>query len=119
MVGVLAAAPAGAWDRGDVDVLAVLPDVTPGVQSSVEGLAVGPDDNIYVASFGFNTKGALTGNAVLFVISPKGEIVRKVTIANSSPHMLGLAFNPVTKALWVLDFAAGNVLQVSPRTGRP
>ena len=117
MVGVLAAAPAGAWDRGDVDVLAVLPDVTPGVQSSVEGLAVGPDDNIYVASFGFNTKGALTGNAVLFVISPKGEIVRKVTIANSSPHMLGLAFNPVTKALWVLDFAAGNVLQVSPRTG--
>ena len=119
MVGVLAAAPAGAWDRGDVDVLAVLPDVTPGVQSSVEGLAEGPDDNIYVPSFGFNTKGALTGNAVLFVISPKGEIVRKVTIANSSPHMLGLAFNPVTKALWVLDFAAGNVLQVSPRTGRP
>ena len=117
MVGVLAAAPAGAWDRGDVDVLAVLPDVTPGVQSSVEGLAEGPDDNIYVPSFGFNTKGALTGNAVLFVISPKGEIVRKVTIANSSPHMLGLAFNPVTKALWVLDFAAGNVLQVSPRTG--
>ena len=119
MVGVLAAAPAGAWDRGDVDVLAVLPDVTPGVQSSAEGLAVGPDDNIYVPSFGFNTKGALTGNAVLFVISPKGEIVRKGTIANSSPHMLGLAFNPVTKALWVLDFAAGNVLQVSPRTGRP
>jgi len=64
MVGVLAAAPAGAWDRGDVDVLAVLPDVTPGVQSSAEGLAVGPDDNIYVPSFGFNTKGALTGNAV-------------------------------------------------------
>ena len=117
MVGVLAAAPAGAWDRGDVDVLAVPPDVTPGVQGSVEGLAVGPDDNIYVPSFGFNTKGALTGNAVLSVISPKGEIVRKVTIANSSPHMLGLAFNPVTKALWVLDFAAGNVLQVSPRTG--
>jgi len=42
MVGVLAAAPAGAWDRRDVDVLAVLPDVPPGVQSSVEGLAVGP-----------------------------------------------------------------------------
>ena len=53
------------------------------------------------------------------MISLKGEIVRKLTIANSSPHMLGLAFNPVTKALWVLDFATGNVLQVSPRTGRP
>ena len=117
MIGVLAAAPASAWDRGHVDVLAVLPDVTPGVQSSVEGLTVGPDDNIYVPSFGFNTKGALSGNAVLFVISPSGDIVREVTIANSSPHMLGLAFNPVTKALWVLDFGAGNVLQVNPKTG--
>jgi DNA-binding beta-propeller fold protein YncE len=109
--------PASGWERGVVDVLAVLPDVTPGVQSSVEGLTVGPDGNIYVPTFGFNTKGALTGNAVLFVISPKGDIVRKVTIANSSPHMLGLAFNPVTGALWVLDFGAGNVLDVNPKTG--
>jgi hypothetical protein len=52
MIGVLAAAPAGAWQRGDVDVLAVLPDVTPSVPSSVEGLTVGPDGNIYVPSFG-------------------------------------------------------------------
>jgi sugar lactone lactonase YvrE len=118
MIGaVLLAAPAGAWDRGHVDVLAVLPDVTSGVQSSVEGLAVGPDDNIYVPSFGFNTKGAINGNAVLFVIGPTGNLVRQVTIANSSPHMLGLAFYPVTKALWVLDFGAGKVLKVDPVTG--
>jgi hypothetical protein len=109
--------PGGARERGDVDVLAVLPDVTPGVQSSVEGLTVGPDSNIYVPSFGFNTKGALTGNAVLFVITPKGDVIRKVTIANSSPHMLGLEFNPVTGALWVLDFGAGKVLHVNTTTG--
>jgi sugar lactone lactonase YvrE len=88
------------------------------VKSSVEGLTVGPDGNIYVPTFGFNTKGALTGNAVLFVISPKGDLVRQVTIANSSPHMLGLEFNPVTGALWVLDFGAGNVLEVDPKTGK-
>jgi sugar lactone lactonase YvrE len=117
IIGTFAAAPAYAWDRGRVDVLTVLPDVTPGVQSSVEGLTVGPDGNIYVPTFGFNTHGAISGNAVLFVISPKGNIVRKVTIANSSPHMLGLAFNPVTKALWVLDFGAGKVLKVDPMTG--
>ena len=117
MAGLLGVAPASAWIRGNVQVLAVLPDVSPGVQSSVEGLTVGPDGNIYVPTFGFNTNGALTGNAVLFVISPNGKIVRQVTIANSSPHMLGLAFNPVTHALWVLDFGAGNVLQVDPTNG--
>jgi sugar lactone lactonase YvrE len=117
VLGVLAVAPAHAWKRGDVDVLAVLPDVTPGVKSSVEGLTVGPDGNIYVPTFGFNAAGALTGNAVLFVLRPDGSLVRKVTIANSSPHMLGLAFNPVTNILWVLDFGAAKVLAVDPHTG--
>ncbi len=115
--GLFVPPPANAWERGDVDVLAVLPDVTPGVQSSVEGLTVGPDGNIYVPTFGFNTVGALAGNAVLYVISPGGDIVRQVTIANSSPHMLGLAFNPVNHFLLVLDFGAGKVLKVDPMTG--
>src|SRR5215467_3114099 len=116
-LGVLTAAPAGAWDRGDVDVLAVLPDVAPGQPSSVEGLTVGPDGNIYVPSFGFNTKGSLSGNAALFVIRPDGTLVRKVTIANSSPHMLGLRFNPVNGFLLILDFGAGKVLHVDPVSG--
>ena len=38
MIGVLAATPANAWKRGNVDVLAVLPAAT----GSVEGLTVGP-----------------------------------------------------------------------------
>jgi sugar lactone lactonase YvrE len=54
---------------------------------------------------------------VLFVISPSGDIVRKVTIQGSSAHMLGLAFNPVNNELLVLDFGAGNVLKVDPDTG--
>jgi sugar lactone lactonase YvrE len=98
-------------------VLAVLPDITPGVQSDVEGLTVGPDGNIYVPTFGFNTAGAVTGNAVLFVISPNGQLVRQVTITGSSPHMLGLAFNPVNDNLLVLDFGAGKVLNVDPNSG--
>jgi sugar lactone lactonase YvrE len=109
--------PAKAWDSGEVDTLAVLPDVTPGVPSSVEGLTVGPDGNIYVPTFGFNASGALTGNAVLFVIRPDGTLLRKVTILNSSPHMLGLAFNPINGFLLVLDFGAGRVLKVDPTTG--
>ena len=117
MLGVLAAPPAHAWTRGEVDVLAVIPDVTPGVQSDVEGLTVGPDGNIYVPTFGFNTHGALTGNAVLFIFRPDGSLVRRVTIVGSSPHMLGLAFNPATGALWVLDFGAGKVLNVDPHNG--
>ena len=117
LIGILSAMPVSAWDRGDVDVLAVLPDVTPGVPSSVEGLTVGPDDNIYVTSFGFNATGAIGGNSALYVIKPNGNLVRKVPIANSSPHALGLAFNPVNKFLLVLDFGAGNVLHVDPKTG--
>jgi len=117
VLGVLAAAPTVAWDRGDVDVLAVLPDAAPGRASSVEGLTVGPDGNIYVPTFGFNAKGALTGNAVLYVIGPHGKLVRQVTIADSSPHLLGLAFNPVNGLLLVLDFGAGNVLRVDPLSG--
>src|SRR5712692_8716101 len=97
LLGLMTAVPpANAWDRGDVDVLTVLPDATPGQPSSVEGLTVGPDGNIYVSTFGFNASGALTGNAVLYIVKPNGTLLRKVAITRSSRHTLGLRFNPVT-----------------------
>ena len=114
---VTAAPPASAWDRGDVDVLMVLPDAQPGQPSSVEGLTVGPDGNVYVATFGFNTTGALSGNAVLYVIKPDGRLLRQIQIQGSSPHVLGLRFNPVNGFLLVLDFGSGKVLQVDPVSG--
>jgi sugar lactone lactonase YvrE len=121
-VGMLAAAPAGAFDRGDVDILTVLPDAvpppgSPAQPTSVEGLTVGSDGNIYVPSFGFNAHGAVAGPATLFVIRPDGSLVREVAIAGSSPHVLGLRFNPVNGMLLVLDFGAGTVLNVNPVTG--
>jgi sugar lactone lactonase YvrE len=123
---LLAAAPATAWDRGQVQTLTVLPPLKSGAPSSVEGLTVGPDGNVYVPSFGFNTTGSTTGPADLFVINPSGKVIRQVTLSGSpaaSPHMLGLAFNPVNNHLLVLDFGSGqatgtaNVLDVDPQTG--
>lgn len=114
---VLAAPPAKAWDRGNVDLLTVLPDATPGTPTVIEGLTVGPDGNIYVSTFGFNFEGATTGNATLYVIKPNGKVLRQVPIANSSPHTLGLRFNPVNHQLLVLDFGAGTVLNVDPQSG--
>jgi DNA-binding beta-propeller fold protein YncE len=101
----------------------VLPDVTPGVPSSVEGLTVGPDGNIYVVTFGFNYHSPFPGidpPAVLFVIKPDGTLLRRVPIhgvAGSSSHMLGLAFHPFTGSLLVIDFGAGTVLTVNPTDG--
>lgn len=107
------ALPAGAWHRTHAKILAILPNRSGGP----EGLTVGPDGNVYVASFGFDSSGPLTGLGQLFVIAPDGHLLRHVGIQRSSPHLLGLAFQPGSGALLVLDFGAGNVLNVDPVTG--
>lgn len=100
-------------NRNRAEIFAVLPDGS----SGPEGLTVGADGNVYVATFGFNQLGAVTGPGQLFVFNPEGHLIRQVSVAGSSPHLLGLAFHPQTGALLVLDFGAGKVLDVNPVTG--
>src|SRR5215831_12752397 len=95
-------------DRAAAEIFAVLPDGSTGP----EGLTVGADGNVYVATFGFNQNGSVSGPGQLFVFNPEGRLLRQVSIANSSPHLLGLAFHPITGALIVLDFGAGKALSV-------
>jgi sugar lactone lactonase YvrE len=111
----LAAAPGrpAAWDRGHARTFAVLPEGTGGP----EGLAVDPEGNVYVASFGFTATGPLGGSAQLLVYSRHGRLVRQVAIAGSSPHPLGLHWRPSTRRLLVADFGASQVLEVDPASG--
>jgi sugar lactone lactonase YvrE len=111
LIVALAATPASAWKRGSVETIAVVPG------NAIEGITVGPDGYIYVPTFGFNSQGALSGPAQLYVFDDAGKQINKVTIANSSPHILGLGFNPITHDLLVLDFGAGTVLKVDPKNG--
>jgi SMP-30/gluconolaconase/LRE-like protein len=102
--------PASAWDRGSVQTFAVLPEGAP----KVEGLTVGDDGNVYVSTF--DPTGP-TAPSKLFVFKDDGTLLRSVTIANSSHATLGLGFNPRTNQLLVIDFGAGQVLNVNPITG--
>lgn len=105
--------PAQAWDRGDVDLFAVLP---PGA-TGPEGLAVGPDGNVYVTTFGFNASGPVTGLGQLYVFNRDGQLIRHVNVAGSSSHLLGIGFHPTSRALLVIDFGAAKVLKVNTQDG--
>ncbi len=115
--GLLASAPmlspAQAWDRGDVDLFAVLPNGATGP----EGLAVGPDGNVYVTTFGFNAGGPVSGAGQLYVFDKNGHLLRQKSVANSTSHLLGIGFHPTSHALLVIDFGAAQVLKVDPQTG--
>lgn len=105
--------PAGAWDRGKVELFAVLPEGATGP----EGIAVGRDGKVYVTTFGFNTTGPVDGAGKLYVFNDDGRLVRQVSIATSTSHLLGMAFHPSTHTLLVIDFGAAKVLGVDPTNG--
>jgi sugar lactone lactonase YvrE len=141
IIGVLAAVSASAWNRlnSTITILATLPALVDNngqtaLRSGSEGITVGSDNNIYVASSGNST---VPGNSPsnLFVITPNGTFLNNgaacnppnvpcsVRITNSSAFALGLRFNRTTGRLWVLDLgnaAAGQVpriLNVNSVTG--
>ena len=121
-----AATPAGAWDRGTVDPFATLPAFVPNggacpdgafrCVSDIEGVAVAPGGTIYAPSFGFNKDGALTGNSELFVISPSGSVIRHFPVLGSSPHLIGAAFQALSRTVLIADLAGGVVWQVFPQS---
>jgi sugar lactone lactonase YvrE len=104
---------AGAWNRLHARTFATLPDGAP----AAEGIEVDADGNVYVTTFGFTPAEPVPGPGQLLVFSRAGRLVRQVPVAGSSPILLGLAFHPLTGALLVVDFGAGQVLEVDPDTG--
>ncbi len=105
--------PAHAWDRGDTDVFAILPDGATGP----EGLAVAPNGDVYVTTFGFSSSGPVGGLGQLYVFDQNGQLIRQKSVAGSTSHLLGIGFHPTTHALLVIDFGAAQVLKVNPNTG--
>jgi DNA-binding beta-propeller fold protein YncE len=102
-----------AWDRGRPTVFATLPEGATGP----EGLEVGPGGDVYVATFGFDATGPAAGEGQIHVFDRTGAPLRQLSVAGSTSHLLGLRFHPLTGALLVVDFGAGQVLDVDPLTG--
>ena len=99
---------AAAFDRNIAQLFAVLPPLPDG-GTLPEGLAVAPNGDVYVATF--------DGSKKIFVFNENGGLLRTLTVNASSGFLLGVGFHPYTGAFLVIDFGAGQVLNVNPQTG--
>ena len=70
------------------------------------------------ATFGFTAAGPVSGGqGEIYVYDDHGRLLRQLSVSGSSPHLLGLRFQPSSGRLLVNDFGAGRVLSVDPVTG--
>src|SRR4029079_1358149 len=98
--------PAAAFDRGTGTNFAVLPDGSTGP----EGSAVAANGDVYVATFGFNKDGPVTGEGKIYAYGRSGNLLRQLSVSGSSANLLGIAFHPTTRQLLVIDFGNKQVL---------
>jgi len=101
---------AAAWDRGEVEKFATLPNGF----GHPEGITTDSHGNVYVTTFAVT--GAPPGQ--LFVFNRQGHLQRRVPIIGSSNLLLGLDFQPNDPGyLLVIDFGNKQVLKVNPWSG--
>jgi sugar lactone lactonase YvrE len=118
--------PANAWDRGQTETFAVLPNLPGNMPVPSEGLTVGPDGTVYAPSFGVNSQGAVPGPPHLFSFWPNGQLRYNVALINPLPspapqpstELLGLVFQGSSQTLLICDLAQGIVWQANPATGK-
>jgi hypothetical protein len=101
---------ANAWSRLQATTFAKLPDgfIQP------EGITADIFGNLYVSSFAPNGS---VPNGRIAILSHSGRLLRVLDVANASPGLLGIAFNPKTHDLLVADLGFAQVLKVNPFTG--
>lgn len=105
--------PAAAFDRVKADLFAVLPDGATGP----EGLAVAPNGDVYVATFGLNASGLVAPPGKMYVFNDNGQLLRTLSVIGSSAQLIGIGFHPTTGDLLVIDFGHAKVLKVDKQTG--
>jgi sugar lactone lactonase YvrE len=112
LIFALHGAPARA-DQDNVGLFAVLPAEATGP----EGITIGPDNNVYVTTYGYNASGGVAGPGRMYVIGQNGHLIRQLSIPGTTSNLLGLAFHPTTHALLVIDSGGSKVYSVNPVNG--